>query len=122
MEKIRRLKFKEVAKKGEIIKIKTLAEHDMESGVRRDPDTGVIYPRFIIQKVTAKYNGKLVFRANWFSGVSPNPILTFYIKAEKSGLIEIEWKDDYSTSTYKRAYIKVLDENNEEVLPVDYTL
>ena len=122
MEKIRRLKFKEVAKKAEIIKIKTLAEHDMESGVRRDPDTGVIYPRLIIQKVTAKYNGNLVFRANWFSGVSPNPILTFYIKAEKSGLIEIEWKDDYSTSTYKRAYIKVLDENNEEVLPVDYTL
>ena len=90
MKKLRRLNFKEVAEQGEVIKVKTLAEHSMESGVRRDPDTGVIYPRLIIQKVTAKYNGIIVFRANWFSGVSPNPYLAFFITAKESGLIEVE--------------------------------
>ena len=61
MEKLRRLKYKKIVKVGENVKIKTLAEHEMESGVRRDEKTGVIYPRLIIYKVTARYNGKVVF-------------------------------------------------------------
>ena len=122
MEKLRRLKFKEIAKQGEVIQIKTLAEHKMETGVRRDPDTGVIYPRLIIQKVTAKYNGVIVFKANWFSGVAANPYLAFFVTAKESGLIEVEWKDDYATVSYKRGYLKVLDKYNKEVLPVKYNV
>tara|TARA_Y100001954_G_C15379993_1_gene392847 strand:- start:24 stop:395 length:372 start_codon:yes stop_codon:yes gene_type:complete len=118
MAKLRRLKYKKVVRREEIVNIKTLAEHQMETGVRRDKETGVIYPRLILQKVTAKYNGKIVFKANWFSGVSANPYLSFYIKAKYSGLIEIEWKDDYAKTTYKRGYIKVLDSNGQEVLPI----
>ena len=122
MEKLRRLKFKETAKKGEVIQVKTLAEHSMETGVRRDSDTGVIYPRLIIQKVTAKYNGIIVFRANWFSGVSANPYLAFFVTAKESGLIEVEWKDDYASVSYKRGYLKVTDKYNKEVLPVEYKI
>ena len=122
MEKLRRLKYKKIVKVGENVKIKTLAEHEMETGVRRDNITGIIYPRLIIQSVIAKYNGKIVFKANWFSGVSANPYLAFHFKADRSGLIEIEWQDDYSQSTFKRGHIKVLDEDGNEVLPVRYTL
>ncbi len=122
MEKLRRLKYKKIVKVGENVKIKTLAEHEMETGVRRDNITGVIYPRLIIQSVIAKYNGKLVFKANWFSGVSANPYLAFYITAKESGLIEIEWKDDHATTSYKRGYLKVINEKGKEVLPVKYDL
>ena len=122
MEKIRRLKYKKIVKAGENVKIKTLAEHEMETGVRRDNITGVIYPRLIIQSVIAKYNGKIVFKANWFSGVSANPYLAFYITAKESGLIEIEWKDDHATTSYKRGYLKVINEKGNEVLPVKYDL
>ena len=122
MEKLRRLKYKKIVKVGENVKIKTLAEHEMETGVRRDNITGVIYPRLIIQSVIAKYNGKIVFKANWFSGVSANPYLAFYITAKESGLIEIEWKDDHATTSYKRGYLKVIDEKGNEVLPVKYDL
>ena len=122
MEELRRLKFKEIVERGEKVKIKTLAEHEMEPGVRRDNKTGVIYPRLIIQKVTAKYNGKVVFRANWFSGVSANPYLAFFITANESGLLEIEWKDDYARTTYKRGYLKVLDKEGKEILPVKHEL
>ena len=122
MEKLRRLKYKKIVKVGENVKIKTLAEHDMETGVRRDNITGVIYPRLIIQSVIAKYNGKIVFKANWFSGVSANPYLAFYITAKESGLIEIEWKDDHATTSYKRGYLKVINEKGNEVLPVKYDL
>ena len=122
MEKLRRLKYKKIVKVGENVKIKTLAEHEMETGVRRDNITGVIYPRLIIQSVIAKYNGKIVFKANWFSGVSANPYLAFYIAAKESGLIEIEWKDDHATTSYKRGYLKVINEKGNEVLPVKYDL
>lgn len=122
MKELRKLKFKQIVNKGDLVKVKTLAEHEMESGVRRDEKTGVIYPRLIIYKVTARYNGKIVFKANWFSGVSANPYLAFYFKADRSGLIEIEWEDDYSKSTYKRGYIKVLDDKGNEILPVKYSL
>ena len=122
MEKLRRLKYKKIVKVGENVKIKTLAEHEMETGVRRDNITGVIYPRIIIQSVIAKYNGKIVFKANWFSGVSANPYLAFYITAKESGLIEIEWKDDHATTSYKRGYLKVINEKGNEVLPVKYDL
>ena len=122
MEKLRRLKYKKIVKVGENVKIKTLAEHEMESGVRRDNITGVIYPRLIIQSVIAKYNGKIVFKANWFSGVSANPYLAFFITAKESGLIEIEWKDDHATTSYKRGYLKVINEKGNEVLPVKYDL
>ena len=122
MEKLRRLKYRKIVKVGENVKIKTLAEHEMETGVRRDNVTGVIYPRLIIQSVIAKYNGKKVFKANWFSGVSANPYLAFYITAKESGLIEIEWKDDHATTSYKRGYLKVIDEKGNEVLPVKYDL
>ena len=122
MEKLRRLKYKKIVKVGENVKIKTLAEHEMETGVRRDNITGVIYPRLIIQSVIAKYNGKVVFKANWFSGVSANPYLAFYITAKESGLIEIEWKDDHATTSYKRGYLKVINEKGNEVLPVKYDL
>ena len=122
MEKLRRLKYKKIVKVGENVKIKTLAEHEMETGVRRDNTTGVIYPRLIIQSVIAKYNGKIVFKANWFSGVSANPYLAFYITAKESGLIEIEWKDDHATTSYKRGYLKVINEKGKEILPVKYDL
>lgn len=122
MKELRKLKFKQIVNKGDLVKVKTLAEHEMESGVRRDEKTGVIYPRLIIYKVTARYNGKIVFKANWFSGVSANPYLAFYFKADRSGLIEIEWEDDYSKSTYKRGYIKVLDDQGNEILPVKHSL
>ena len=122
MQKLRRLKYKKIVKIGENVKIKTLAEHEMETGVRRDNITGIIYPRLIIQSVIAKYNGKIVFKANWFSGVSANPYLAFYITAKESGLIEIEWKDDHATTSYKRGYLKVINEKGDEVLPVKYDL
>ena len=122
MEKLRRLKYKKIVKVGENVKVKTLAEHEMETGVRRDNITGIIYPRLIIQSVIAKYNGKIVFKANWFSGVSANPYLAFYITAKESGLIEIEWKDDHATTSYKRGYLKVINEKGNEVLPVKYDL
>ena len=56
--RLRRLKVPETARYGEIVTIKTLAEHRMEPGVRFDPRSLVVYPRFILNKVECRVNGR----------------------------------------------------------------
>ena len=115
----RRLRAPETAIKGEIITIKTMAEHIMEPGVRRDPDTGVIYPKKIIDHVYVRYNGKQVFKSQWYSGVSANPFMAFKLKVESTGLLEIEWVDDYGQTTFKRAVIDVYNDKGELIYPFE---
>ena len=107
----RRLKIvPATARKGDIVTVKTLAEHEMEPGVRFDAQSLVVYPRFIINKLICRYNDREVFVADWFSGVSANPYLAFKLRAETSGTIEIEWVDDYGQSTFARTEITVVDD------------
>ena len=114
----RRLKVPKSANKGEIITIKTMAEHVMEPGVRRDPETGVIYPKKIIDTVICRFNGMQIYRSQWYSGVSANPFMSFKMKAITSGLVEVEWVDDYGQSSYKKAVLVVYDNDGKEILPI----
>ncbi len=81
------------AKKGELIEIKTLISHEMESGQRKD-SAGKTIPRRIINKFTASFNGKVVFEADWYTAVSANPYQSFFYKAAESGEFKFVWKDD----------------------------
>ena len=83
---------------GEMIEIKTLISHEMESGQRKD-SKGETIPRQIINKFTATFNGKMVFEADWFTSISANPYQSFFFKATESGEFVFTWKDD-DGSTY----------------------
>jgi sulfur-oxidizing protein SoxZ len=90
-----RLDRKEV-KKGELIEVKSLISHVMESGQRRDA-AGNVVPRKIINKFTAELNGKLVFAADMEPAVSANPYMQFKFRPEESGTIKFTWIDDDGT-------------------------
>ena len=105
----RRLKVPAEAQKDEIIVIKCLAEHVMQTGRRRNPDTGELIPRFLIERLECRYNGKVVFYADWFNGVSANPYLRFKLRAVESGTIEIIWIETDGTKTTASAEIEVVD-------------
>ena len=96
-----RVKVPSKASKGEVITIKTLISHKMESGQRKDRKTGEKIPRNIINKFTAKFNGKEVFSVDIEPAVSANPYLQFSVKVPESGEFEFIWVDDdnktYST-------------------------
>jgi sulfur-oxidizing protein SoxZ len=81
------------AKVGEVIEIKSLISHEMESGQRRD-STGKVVPRKIINKFTASFNGKTFFEADWQPAISANPYQAFFFKATESGEFKFVWKDD----------------------------
>jgi sulfur-oxidizing protein SoxZ len=78
---------------GEIIDIRTLISHTMESGVRRDSDGNVI-PRHIINTFRAEYDGEVVFEAEMEPAISANPYMQFTLKPEQSGTLKFTWIDD----------------------------
>jgi sulfur-oxidizing protein SoxZ len=97
-----RVKLPKKAAKGEVIQIKTLISHTMESGQRKDRKTGEKIPRKIINKFVCTFEGKEVFSADWHPAISANPYLSFYTVATESGTFEFAWTDDdgsvYSTT------------------------
>jgi sulfur-oxidizing protein SoxZ len=81
------------ARRGDIIEIKALMSHIMETGYRRTA-AGEIVPRDIITSFTCRYNGAEVFRADFFPAIAANPFISFFTIAKDSGKFEFEWIGD----------------------------
>jgi sulfur-oxidizing protein SoxZ len=94
------------AKRGEIIEIKTLMSHIMETGYRHTAD-GAVIPRDIITNFSCRYNGTEVFRADLFPASSANPFITFFTTATESGKFEFEWTGDKGFAETASASITV---------------
>ena len=81
------------AKKGEVIELKALIMHVMETGFR--PGTnGRIIPRNIIERFTASWNGAEIFRMDFSPAISANPFVSFFAVASESGKISFRWIGD----------------------------
>ena len=89
-----RVKVPKQAKAGEVVRIKTLISHKMETGLRKDKKTGKLIPRKIINSFVAKYNGKEVFSASPYAGISANPFFSFFLKVRESGELEMVWTEE----------------------------
>ena len=94
------------AKRGEIIEIKTLAAHPMETGFRRT-QLGELIPRDIIRRFTCTYNGVEIFRADLFPAIAANPFFSFFTVATESGKFDFEWTGDKGFTETASAAISV---------------
>ncbi len=94
------------AKRGEIIAIKTLISHHMESGFRVGP-MGVMIPRDIIETFVCTYNGEEIFRASLYQAIAANPFITFNTVAIASGTLEFKWTGDNGFSATESVNIIV---------------
>ena len=101
-----RIDVPKTAKRGEIIEIKTLAAHTMETGFRRT-NFGVPIPRDIITTFVCNYNGVEVFRAELYPSVSANPFIQFSTVATESGTLEFKWSGDNGFTASETARITV---------------
>ncbi len=88
-----RIKVPKKASAGDVISIKTLVSHKMESGQRKDKQ-GEIIPRKIINKFSCDFNGKPVFSADIDAAISANPFLQFNARVSESGTFKFTWTDD----------------------------
>jgi sulfur-oxidizing protein SoxZ len=94
------------ARRGDVIEIKALMSHIMETGYRRTA-TGDLVPRDIITSFTCRYNGKEIFRADFFPAIAANPFMSFFTIAQESGKFEFEWIGDKGFTQTASASITV---------------
>lgn len=69
----------------DVVEVKVLLTHDMETGLRKDAKTKNVIPAHFIKQVIATLNGKPVLDAQWSTGISKNPLLGFKVKGAKPG-------------------------------------
>ena len=101
-----RLRVPASAKKGDVVEIKTLITHPMETGLRKDTD-GKLVPRLIVNALAVTYNDKPVLNARLEPAVSANPYLAFFLKVDEPGTLKFTWIDDNKQSWSAESKIEV---------------
>ena len=94
------------AKVGDVIEIKTLVSHPMETGYRVGLG-GEMIPRNIIETFTCAFNGEEIYRAEFSPAIAANPFLTFFTQVTDSGTFIFTWKGDENFELVETASITV---------------
>src|SRR3954467_3179356 len=94
------------AKRGDVIEVKSLMSHIMETGYRHTA-SGESVPRDIITSFPCRFNGTEIFRADLFPAISANPFISFFTTVTESGKFEFAWIGDQGFSETATASITV---------------
>lgn len=88
-----KIRLPRTVNKGQVVAVKALITHPMETGFRKNKKTKKKIPAYYINDVSVYYGDELVTHSDWTIAVSTNPFMTFYIKADKVAPLKIVWKD-----------------------------
>ncbi len=100
-----RIRIPRSARPGEVIEIRTLIEHPMESGIRGRAEGAV--PRDMLNRLLVRLNGETVFAADLGNGTSANPYHVFHVRMERTGEFEFLWTDERGRSARATARVTV---------------
>ncbi|HEV7821803.1 MAG TPA: thiosulfate oxidation carrier complex protein SoxZ [Burkholderiales bacterium] len=103
---VARINVPKSAQRGEIIEIRTLISHTMETGYRRDY-LGKTLPRDIITEFKCTYNGAEVCRATFHPAISANPYISFPVRITENGTLQFTWTGDNGFTQTESAQITV---------------
>jgi len=97
-------------KKGDVIEIRVLIQHHMETGFRVGAD-GKVVPRDIIRKLACQFNDgtttEEIVSAEFFPAIAANPYFTFNMIASGNGTLTFTWEGDNGFSQTETAALKV---------------
>lgn len=88
-----RVQVPKEVKPGDLVEVRIVIRHPMETGYRRDAE-GKRVPRNAIHSLACRYDGAEVFRATLSTGIAANPSLRFFMRATRSGDLDFWWLDD----------------------------
>jgi len=103
-----RLSIPENVAPGDIIELKAMIRHDMESGYRIDI-RGENIPRNILTSFECRFDENIIFSADFHPGVSANPLIKFHMRAQKSGTLTFEWTEQTGNVFTKTAMLSVTE-------------
>ena len=99
------IKVKAKAGDGETT-VKALIKHPMETGRRKDKESGELIPAHYIQELTCTYQGEPLLTTEWGPTIAKNPFLSFKFLGGAAGeVIELSWKDNKGDSDSASATI-----------------
>jgi sulfur-oxidizing protein SoxZ len=81
------------ASKGDLVEIKAMILHPMETGYRVGTN-GRMIPRNIIERFTATWNGEPIIDLKFSPAIAANPFVSFFATATESGRIALKWTGD----------------------------
>jgi sulfur-oxidizing protein SoxZ len=101
-----RISMPSSARRGEVIEIRTIVSHRMETGFRRT-ERGATIARDIVSLFVCTYNGVEVFRAELHPAIAANPYIAFSTVATESGTLEFRWSGDNGFTLTEKATLQV---------------
>lgn len=78
---------------GEIVRVRAVIVHRMETGLRLNNE-GKAIPRNIVNKFTATFNDQLLLEWAPETAIAQNPFIEFTFVAKNSGKLMMRWEDD----------------------------
>jgi sulfur-oxidizing protein SoxZ len=81
------------ASRGEIVEVRAIVQHAMESGFRVDA-MGRNQIRDIVRRIEARFNGALVFAADLHPAIAANPYISFHLRIDQAGELQVSWRGD----------------------------
>ena len=81
------------ARVGEVVEVRALAQHPMETGYRRSSE-GELLARDLVRRLECRFDGELVISADLHAAVSANPYLAFQLRVPRSGVLTVSWVGD----------------------------
>lgn len=89
-----------------ITTVKALMTHPMETGWRKDSQTGEVIPAHFIQEITCEHNGQVVLTTQFSGGVSKNPYLSCEFEGGAKGdKVRLTWTDNKGDTDSTEAVI-----------------
>ena len=101
-----RIALPEGARRGDVVEVRLVIQHPMETGFRREGGERV--KRNAIHSLACRYQGAEVFRATLSTGIAANPTLRFFIRAIETGDLDFWWLDDDDVEGTAQAKLVVL--------------
>jgi sulfur-oxidizing protein SoxZ len=100
-----RVRIQRSARAGEVIEIRTLIEHPMETGLRHDGGRAV--PRDMLTRLAVRMNGEPVLEAEFRNGTSANPYHVFFVRIERTSSFDFTWTDANGRTARAEARVSV---------------
>ena len=101
-----RVNVPKTAKRGQVIEIKTLISHPMETGFRHGANNRMI-ARNIITRFSCAYDGAEIFAMTLTPAIAANPFIAFTTVATQSGTLKFHWVGDDGFSAEESATLTV---------------
>jgi sulfur-oxidizing protein SoxZ len=100
-----RIRIPRSARAGEVIEIRTLIEHPMQTGLHQQD--GRAPPRDMLSRLMVRMNGETVLAAEFRNGTSANPYHVFFVRLDRTSQFEFTWTDERGRTARAEARVTV---------------